>query len=161
MSNNNETNNSEEQYEVIQQMIVKQIQVKDEMINKLYGELERYKEACSDQFSDQLMKSVIKVRKDMVKTAEGEGWESLTAEEVKKQYIYILEDLTDLLESQNIDSYKTETGEKFDSSIHQPRLETTEDISLDKKVKQSLSEGYRKGNRVLQAERVVVYKYQE
>ncbi len=160
MSDTKEINQLQEQYELIQQMIVKQIQVKDEMINKLYAELEGYKEVSANQFSDQLMKAVIKVRKDMRKIAECEAWETITVEELKREYIYILEDLTDLLESQNIDSYTTEAGERFNSSIHQPRLETTEDISLDKKVKQSLSEGYKKGTRILQAERVIVYKYQ-
>jgi molecular chaperone GrpE (heat shock protein) len=47
----------------------------------------------------------------------------------------------------------------FDASIHQAKVETTNDPSLDKTVKESICEGYRKGEKILQPERVTVYQY--
>lgn len=151
--------NTREQCQMVEQLIKNQIEVKDDMINRLHKELEYYKQGAADRFTDQLMKAVIKVRKDMDRLRSSDGWLEMSAEDLRREYTYIFEDLTDLLEQQNVDAYKTEPGADFDASIHQPKLEATEDPSLDKKVKESLGEGYKKGDKVLQPERVVVYQY--
>ena len=39
------------------------------------------------------------------------------------------------------------------------KVEMTGDVSLDKKIKESISEGYKKGEKVLLPERVIVYQY--
>ena len=83
----------------------------------------------------------------------------MSAEELLEQYVYIFEDLTDLLEQQNCDEIVSEPGTAFDPAIHQPKLEQTEDAQLDKTVKCSLSEGYRKSEKVLIPERVIVYQH--
>lgn len=153
--------NTREQGQMIEQLIKNQIEVKDDMINKLHKELEYYKQESADRFADQLMKAVIKVRKDMVKIINSDQWGQMSREDIQREYTYIFEDLTDLLEQQNIDPYQTKPGEPFDASIHQPKLETTEDPALDKKVKESLCEGYRKRDKVLLPERVAVYQYRE
>lgn len=64
-----------------------------------------------------------------------------------------------MMEQQNIDPYQTNAGEPFDASIHQPKLEATDNPALDKTIKESLSEGYRKRDKVLLPERVAVYQY--
>lgn len=153
--------NTREQGQMMEQLIKNQIEVKDDMINKLHKELEYYKQDAAERFVDQLMKAVIKVRKDMVKRIHSDQWNEMPREALQREYTYILEDLTDLLEQQNIDPYQTSPGEAFDASIHQPKLEVTEDPALDKTVKESLSEGYRKRDKVLLPERVVVYQYRE
>ena len=151
--------NSREQGQLMESMIKNQINVKDEMIDKLHKELDYYKQDAADRFVDQLMKAVIKVRKDMLRLIGSEKWSSLSAEDLQREYRYIFEDLTDLLEQQNVDEYRTAPGESFDASIHQAKIEQTDDQALDKTVKESLSEGYKKGEKVLQPERVVVYQY--
>jgi len=151
--------NTREQGQMIDQLIHNQIEVKDEMIDKLHRELEGYRKGAADRFTDQLMKAVIKVRKDMVRQVESWETKQPDAEEACRQYGYILDDLTDLLEQQNVDAYSTEPGDVFVAAIHQAKLETTDDPSLDKTIMKSLSEGYRKGDKTLLPERVVVYQY--
>ena len=153
--------NTREQGQMMEQLIKNQIEVKDDMINRLHKELEYYKQESADRFVDQLMKAVIKVRKDMIKMINSSKWDAMSREDLQREYTYIFEDLTDLLEQQNIDPYQTEPGETFDASIHQPKLEVTEDPKLDKTIKESLAEGYRKRDKVLLPERVVVYQYRE
>ena len=151
--------NTREQGQMMEQLIRHQIEVKDEMISKLHTELEYYRRGEADRFVDQLMKAVIKVRKDMKNITAAKHWDLMDADAVKQEYQYIFEDITDLLEQQNVDAYQTEEGAAFDAAIHQPKVEVTTDPALDKTVKQSLAEGYKKGDKVLIAERVIVYQY--
>ena len=151
--------NTREQGQMMEQLIKNQIEIKDEMINKLHKELDYYKQGAADRFVDQLMKAVIKVRKDMIKLVTSDDWGELSADELRKEYQYSLEDITDLLEQQNVDPYSSGPGDIFDASIHQAKIEGTADVALDKTIKESISEGYKKGDKVLIPERVVVYQY--
>ncbi len=151
--------NTREQGQMMEQLIKNQIQVKDDMIGKLHNELEFYRQGSADRFVDQLMKALIKVRKDMKRIMSADKWEDMSADELRQQYLYTFQDLTDMLEQQNVDEYSTGEGEYFDAAIHQAKIEVTTDPDLDKKVKESLAEGYRKGEKILQPERVVVYQY--
>lgn len=151
--------NTREQGQMMEKLIRNQIEVKDEMINKLHNELDYYKQDAADRFVDQLMKAVIKVRKDMTRLVASDGWEYLTADELRREYLYCVEDITDLLEQQNVDPYTSEPGNEFDPSIHQAKVESTDEESLDRKIKESISEGYKKGDKVLLPERVIVYQY--
>lgn len=151
--------NTREQGQMMEQLIKNQIEVKDDMINKLHKELDYYKQDVADRFVDQLMKAVIKVRKDMTRLVSSDKWEDMTADDLRREYQYCLEDITDLLEQQNVDPFSSEPGDDFDASIHQAKVEATEEASLDKKVKESISEGYKKGDKVLIPERVIVYQY--
>lgn len=153
--------NTRELCQMMENMVKNQIEVKDELIDKLHKELEIYRQGAIDRFVDEIIKEIIKIKKDMIRQISSEQWKELSAEEVKKQYTYIFEDLTDLLERQNIDAYRSEPGADFDASIHHPKTEKTEDKSLDKKIKESLSEGYTKENKTFIPERVVVYQYQK
>jgi molecular chaperone GrpE (heat shock protein) len=153
--------NTREQCQMMDQM-KKHFQVKDELIDKLHKELEYYKQEQADRFVDQLMKALIKVRNDMKKQISSEKWSDMIADELRKEYTYSFEDLTDLLEQQNIDPYESSEGEVFDASRHQVfKVEPTDDESLDKKIKKSVNEGYVKGDKILMAERVIVYQYKE
>lgn len=151
--------NTREQGQMMERLIKTQIEVKDEMIDKLHKELDYYKQDAASRFVEQLMKSVIKVRKDMSRRTSSDDWESMTADDLRREYQYCLEDITDLLEQQNVDPYYTEPGTDFDASIHQAKIEATDDVSLDKKIKESISEGYKKGDKVLIPERVIVYQF--
>lgn len=151
--------NTREQGQMIEQLIKNQIQVKDDMINKMHNELDYYKQDAADRFVDQLMKAVIKVRKDMNRVVSSENWTEMSADDLRREYKYCLEDITDLLEQQNVDPYSSATGDDFDAAIHQAKIEITDNPALDKKIKESISEGYKKGNKVLLPERVIVYQY--
>ncbi|MDD6400392.1 MAG: nucleotide exchange factor GrpE [Lachnospiraceae bacterium] len=153
--------NTREQYQFIENLVKNQIEVKDQQIDKLHSELEYYKKDSAERFSDQLMKAVIKVRKDMLKLINKDNFEDMSGDEIRREYVYISEDLTDLLEQQNVDPYRTEPGENFDPALHQPKLEITDDVTLDKTIKESLSEGYKKKDKVLIPERVIVYQYKQ
>ena len=152
--------NTREQCTMIDDMIRNQVNLKDEQIDKLHSELQYYKDDQASKFINQVMKAVIKVRKDMRKRMASKDWEEMSAAELKREYGYVLEDLTDLLEQQNIDAYETAPGEPFHAARHQvQKLEPTSDAALDKTVKQSFSEGYIKNGKVLIVERVIVYQY--
>ena len=153
--------NTREQGQMIDQLIRNQIEVKDNLINKLHNELDIYRKGAADRFEAQLLKAVIKVRKDMQRIINKKGWEELSADEVRKEYTYSFDDLSDLLEQQNVDPYRTGVGETFDPAIHQAKIEATSDMYLDKKIKESISEGYKMGSRVLIPERVCVYQYKK
>ena len=151
--------NTREQCQMVEALIKNQIEVKDEMIDKLHKELEYYRQGSDDRFVDQLMKALIKVRKDMKRLMASSKWEEMTLEDLRREYIYVFEDVTDLLEQQNVDEYITQKGDAFDASRHQPKVEVTEDVLLDKTIKESISEGYTRGDKVLIPERVITYQY--
>ena len=151
--------NTREQCQMMENLIKNQINIKDDMIDKLHKELDYYKQDAADRFINQLMKAVIKVRKDMNRLMTSEKWNDMSANDIKREYQYIFEDITDLLEQQNVDPYQSEPGDTFDASIHQPKLELTTDPASDKIIKESISEGYKKNGKVLIPEKVVIYQY--
>ena len=151
--------NTREQGQMMEQLIKNQIEVKDNMIDKLHKELDYYKQDAANRFVDQLMKAIIKVRKDMNRLIASDKWSEMSADDLRREYRYCLEDITDLLEQQDVDPYSSEPGDDFDAAIHQAKVEDTSDISLDRKIKESISEGYKKGDKVLLPERVIVYQY--
>lgn len=151
--------NTQEQCQMVESFIKSQIEVKDKQIDKLYSELEFYKKESEDRFIDQVMKSIIKVRKDLARRIGADDWQEMSVEQLRREYVYVFEDMTDLLEQQNIDAFTSKCGDLFDASIHQAKVEITDNIELDKTVKCSLSEGYTKGTKVIIPERVIVYQY--
>lgn len=153
--------NSQEQSEMLNTFINKQNLSKDELINKLHKELEYYKSNDEDKYLKQLMKSIIKIRKDMKRLMNSINWENITIETLKKEYSYIFDDLSDLLEQQNIDEYFSCFGDSFDAVKHVAKIEQTDNHCLDKTIKESLNEGYTKDGKILIPERVVVYRYRD
>ena len=152
--------NTGERFDMIESFIKNQIETKDKMINSLHSELQYYKDDKSEKFVEQLMKSIIKVRKDMSRLINSDKWTSIDTDALKEQYTYVFEDLTDLLQLQNIVPYSSRPGDLFDGKIHQPKSEPTDQPKLDRTIKESLSEGFKKGEKILIAERVTIYSYQ-
>jgi molecular chaperone GrpE (heat shock protein) len=140
-------------------MIKNQIDVKDQMIDKLHVELAYYKQEEAERYVNQVMKDLIKVRKDLKKVICSKKWENMTIDDFKREYMYVFDDLTDLLEQHNIDEYITEPGMPFDASKHQAKIEITQQFEYDKTVKTSLSEGYVRDGKVIIPERVLVYQF--
>ena len=149
----------DEQCTQLDTLMVDRIQVRDEQINRLHEELEYYKKDSAAKFENQLLKAVIKIRQGMKKKINCGFFEGKDAAQILQEFIYTFEDLTDLLEQQICDEIETQPGEAFDPAIHQAKLEATNDISLDKTIKCSVSSGYKKDGKVLIPERVIVYQY--
>ena len=129
------------------------------MINKLHSELSYYKKDQADRIILQLIKEVIKIRRDMMKIISSDKWTEMTVDDLRAEYQYSLDDITDLLDRQNVEPYSSKPGDDFDRAIHEAKIEITDDPSLDKKVKESRSEGYTRGDKVILPEKVVVYQY--
>lgn len=151
----------QEQGEMMQSLIKNQIEVKDAMIDQLHKQLENYRQDDAARYTEQLMKAVIRVRQNMVKLMSTERFATMSVEDLRQEYNYVVEDLTNLLQQQNVDPYSSEPGAPFDGKIHTARTEATSDPALDKRIKQSLSEGYIMGNKTLITERVIAYKYEQ
>lgn len=152
--------NTQESNQMFDAMIRNQIEVKDAMISKLHDEMQYYKDDHAGRFIVQVMKTIIKIRKDMVKKIASDSWADADANTVRKEYEYLLDDLTDLLQQQNIDPFTTNDGEPFDASKHQVfKIEITDDEKLDKHIKKSINEGYTQKDRLLIPEKVIVYQY--
>lgn len=151
--------NSREMCEMTQQVINNQIRVKDERIDRLHEELTMYKKLVDDKYTAELMKELIKVRKNMMRVLESDDWETKTAEELRKEYTYIFEDVSDLLEQNNVDEIKSQPGDAFDAAFMNAKVEQTDDPEKDKVIIESIQPGYKKGDKVLIPEKVKVYKY--
>ena len=89
--------NTREQGQMVEALIKNQIEVKDEMISKLHKELEYYKQDSADRYVTEVMKKIIKIRNDMNKLIRSKGYESLSVDDLKREYVYIFEDITDVL----------------------------------------------------------------
>lgn len=150
-----------EQCEHLNTLVVNRIQARDELINKLHEELDYYKKDTATKFENQLLKAVIKIRQDMKRKLTSDFFKEKNASQILQEYTYIFEDLTDLLEQQICDEIETMPGELFNPAIHQAKIEITEEESLDKTVKCSLTTGYKKDGKVLIPERVIVYQYKK
>ena len=136
-----------------------QISVKDDLIDKLHADLRSYQKDDSDRYILQVMKGIIRLRSAMQKQIQASQWENLSAEQLREEYGYILEDLTDLLENQGIIPFSSAPGSSFDPSKQNPKVELTNDPELDKTVKESKKDGYMQSERLIIPELVIVYQY--
>lgn len=141
------------------EVIQHQVSAKDDLIDKLHADLRSYQKDDSDRYILQVMKGIIRLRSAMQKQMQSSRWETLSAEQVREEYGYILEDLTDLLENQGIIPFVSAPGSLFDPSKQNPKVELTNDPSLDKTVKESKKDGYMQGERLIIPEQVIVYQY--
>lgn len=151
----------EEQLELLNNRMEKQILIKDELITRLHDELEYYKKGSASQFENQLLKAVIKIQQDMKKNLSNEAFAEKSPKDLLEEYRYIFEDITDMLTMQNCDEILSNPGDPFDPAIHQAKAEITDNQELHKTIKCSVKPGYRKGDTILIPERVIVYQYQD
>ena len=150
--------NTQEQCQMMEQVLIEQIKKKDSLIDMLHKELEYYKQDQADRLINQAMKDVIRLRNQLLKTIQSDSWENMTEEELRKRLIYMEEDITDLLQRQEIDPFTSLSGETFDGGKHKAAVIPTDDDSLDRKIQKSTSPGYIKRGKVLIPESVVVYR---
>lgn len=151
--------NTQEQCQIMEQVLKKQIETKDQLIDRLHSELEYYKKDQADRLINQAMKEVIKLRNDLLKVMESEDWKKMDERKLRQVIEYLEEDITDLLQRQDIEPFTSLPGELFDPSMHSAAgMVFTEDENLDHRIQKSKSPGYTKGDRVLIHEPVVVYR---
>ena len=151
--------NTQEQCQIMDQVLRRQIEKKDEQIDLLHKELQYYKEAQADRLIDQAMKEVIKLRNGILKTMQSDEWDRLDADKLRQVIAYLEEDIVNLLEMQDIDAFTSEPGELFDPGKHQlAAIIPTEDEDLDRRIQMSTRPGYRKKDMVLVHESVTVYR---
>ena len=148
-----------EQCEHLNTLMANQIHSKEQLINRLHDELDYYKKETATKFENQLLKEIIRIRQDMKRKLNSNFFDNKDCVQVFQEYTYVFEDLTDLLERQICDEIESKPGDCFNPVIHQAKIEMTEEQSLDKTIKCSLSAGYKKDGKVLIPERVVVYQY--
>lgn len=152
--------NIKEQSEMMEHLIKNQINVKDEMINKLHKELEYFKQDLADRFTEQLLKAFIKLYLNMKKTASSSKFFEMSVENLRDEYMYATDDIKDQLELQNVDEFAAKEGDDFDASRQQiVKTEETDKPELDKKIKSSQSSGFTRNGKVIVNERVIVYQY--
>ena len=80
-------NGMKEQVALFSNLIKSQIDVKDRQIDRLHEELDSYRQENATKYVDQVMKGIIKIRKDMSKWIGSEEWGSCTIEDIKKECI--------------------------------------------------------------------------
>lgn len=149
----------QEQLEFLNNHMEKQAMMKEDLISRLHNELDYYKKDSASRFEDQLLKAVIKVYCSMKKNLSSEKFQNKSAEELLEEYRYVFEDLMDLLSLQNCDEIESNPGDAFNPSIHQAKIEPTDQPELHRIVKCSLAPGFKKGDKTLVAERVIVYQH--
>lgn len=140
-------------------VIQHQIATKDSLIDKLHADLRSFQKDDAERYILQVMKAAIRVRAVMRKQMESPRWDSLSADQLREEYAYVLEDLTDLLENQGIIPFASKPGSAFAPSKQNPKIELTNDPALDKTVKESKKDGYMQGDKLIIPEQVIVYQY--
>ena len=146
---------------LIHEVLIKQLEEKDKLINRLHDELEYYKQETAEKVETQIIKSVIGIHKNMHRRLQSSEWKDFSENDIRREYGYLYEDITDLLEQNNVDSYESMPGELFNPAIHQAKVIKTSEALKDRTIKECISPGYIKGKKVLIPERVIVYQLKE
>jgi len=150
----------EEQQQLIKHLIDTQIQVKDEQLDNLHCKLEEYRKKETENYINEVMRSIIKILDRMKKISQSSNWGDLSIDEIKLEYQYAIEDLKDLLERKNLVSFRSVEGDKVDDSKHMIcKIENVDDMSKDLTVHYSICDGYMKNNEVFLLEKVVINRY--
>ena len=172
-SNNSSLEKIEELYEHLSEQIsamealfnkrIMYTNYEEKIIDKMHSELQKYKEDLYSQLVRPILLDVIEVRESITKNAEiylkkPEGEQSIP-NKIFADYAY---DLQDILEKNNVEIFKSESGDTF-VPVKQSvvKKEYTNDKTLHGKIAESLSSGYSYGDRVISSEKVTVYFYKE
>ncbi len=134
---------------------------KKEIIDKQFQELDAYHREAHEKLSKAIVMDLISEIDGAERSAE--HYESLAPTQenyakLKKLIMAHADDLRDVLENNEIESYRTAPGDPFDHKRHSV-LKTipTDDPTLVKTIQASLRSGYVKGDKVIRPEKVAVY----
>ena len=134
---------------------------KKEIIDKQFHELDAYHREAHEKLSKAIVMDLISEIDGAERSAEHYETLSPTQEnyaKLKKLIMAHADDLRDVLENNEIESYRTAPGDPFDHKRHSV-LKTipTDDPTLVKTIQASLRSGYVKGDKVIRPEKVAVY----
>jgi molecular chaperone GrpE (heat shock protein) len=132
-------------------------QTKEKAFDSLYAELKQYK----NDFIFQSQKSLLL---DLLLFYDSMSWfqESLVGQEASPEVIadsfqYLIDEFLEVLYRRDV--LPVEEADTFDRQIHKAvKVENTDDDRRDYKIAQVLKRGFRRGERSLRAEEVVIYR---
>lgn len=134
---------------------------KKEIIDRQYQELDAYRREIHDKLGKAIVMDLINEIDGAERSAEHYSTLEATPENYAKLRKLVLahaEDLRDLLESNDIDAYRTEAGAAFNHKRHSVlKTVVTDDPSLVKTIQTSLRWGFEKDGKVIRPEKVAVY----
>lgn len=135
----------------------------DKVIDQMHSELQKYKEDMYAQLVRPILLDIIEVRDSIMRIAttyqkKPEGEQDIP----NKTFADYSYDLQDILEKNNVEIYRSKAGDDF-IPIRQRivKKELTHDESLHGKIAESLSSGYSYTGRIISAEKVSVYYYEQ
>lgn len=134
---------------------------KKEIIDKQFQELDAYHREAHEKLSKAIVMDLISEIDGAERSAEHYETLAPTQEnyaKLKKLIMSHADDLRDVLENNEIESYRTAPGDPFDHKRHSV-LKTipTDDPTLAKTIQASLRSGYVKAEKVIRPEKVAVY----
>ena len=134
----------------------------DKVIDQMHSELQKYKDDMYAQLVRPILLDIIEVRDSIMRIAvtyqKKPDGEQAIPNKTFADYSY---DLQDILEKNNVEIYRSKTGDDF-VPVRQRAIkkEVTHDESMHGKIAESLSSGYCYTGRVISAEKVSVYYYE-
>ncbi len=135
----------------------------EKIVDQMHKELQKYKEDMYAQLVRPILLDVIEVRDSIMRIgavyrAKPDG-EQAIPNKTFSDYAY---DLQDILEKNNVEIYRSETGDDF-IPIKQRTVKkvATADQALHGKIAESMSCGYSYNGRTISAEKVSIYYYEK
>lgn len=135
----------------------------EKIIDKMHSELQKYKDDLYSQLVRPILLDIIEVRDSILRIsstylAKPEGEQDIP----NKTFSGYAFDLQDILEKNNVEVYKSSTGDPF-TPIKQRVIKkvATPEQELHGTVAESLSCGYNYNGRTISAEKISVYFYDE
>lgn len=135
----------------------------EKIVDQMHKELQKYKEDMYAQLLRPILLDVIEVRDSIMRVgavyrAKPEGEQNIP-NKTFSDYAY---DLQDILEKNNVEIYRSQTGDDF-VPIKQRTVKkvATGDQTLHGKITESMSCGYSYNGRTISAEKVSIYYYEK
>lgn len=135
----------------------------EKIVDQMHKELQKYKEDLYAQLVRPILLDVIEVRDSIMRIgavyrAKPEGEQAIP----NKTFSDYAFDLQDILEKNNIEIYRSTTGDNF-VPIKQRTVKkvATADQALHGKIAESMSCGYSYNGRTISAEKVSIYYYEK
>lgn len=159
------------QYQILEQMdalnklfnakIMRNVH-EEKIVDQMHKELTKYKEDMYAQLIRPILLDVIDVRDSIMRMAAAylakpEGEQSIP----NKTFFDYSYDLQDILEKNNVEIYRSKSGDKFEPSRQRIiKKILTQDENMHGVVAESLSCGYQYKGRTISAEKIAVYFFE-
>ena len=142
---------------------IMQTDYEDKIIDQMHSELQKYREDMYAQLVRPILLDIIEVRDSIMRIAatyqkKPEGERDIP----NKTFADYSYDLQDILEKNNVEIFRSKIGDNF-TPVRQRviKKEITHDKTLHGKIAESMSCGYCYTGRVISAEKVSVYYYEQ